>query len=263
MDVLQEHLKIIERNPDCINFLNTHQALNLPIHSHSKAQFCYAEGGVTFFQNEEMQFLLPARHCMWIPSNVTHKIWHRYVSDTIYTFFVPENAVPKDPFYDKIGIYPVTPLLLEMIHYAQKWKGDLLPSSFAYRFVKSITDLLGDSQQPSLPFSLPTSENPRVLVILQFLQFNLSSKFTLEQVANHFNMSDRTLTRLFQKSLNVSFYQYLKMARLIRAMEILLLEPDMPIHEVAYSVGYDSLSSFSNSFQKMIGKRPSAFREVG
>jgi AraC-like DNA-binding protein len=41
-----------------------------------------------------------------------------------------------------------------------------------------------------------------------------------------------------------------------------LLESDLTISEIAYEVGYDSISSFSNTFFKMTGRRPSTFKEL-
>ncbi|MNU11728.1 DNA-binding transcriptional regulator AraC [compost metagenome] len=48
---------------------------------------------------------------------------------------------------------------------------------------------------------------------------------------------------------------------MIKAMEK-LLETDLTISEIAYEVGYNSISSFSNTFYKMVGKRPSEFKEL-
>ncbi|MCZ4242676.1 helix-turn-helix domain-containing protein [Pedobacter punctiformis] len=56
------------------------------------------------------------------------------------------------------------------------------------------------------------------------------------------------------------FFQYLKLMRMTKAMEK-LLESDLIISEIAYSVGYKGIPSFSSTFSKMFGKRSSEFKD--
>ena len=48
-------------------------------------------------------------------------------------------------------------------------------------------------------------------------------------------------------------------ARMIRAME-LLSGQDVPVIEVAYSVGFESVSAFSTAFRRFVGETPSRYR---
>ena len=117
------------------------------------------------------------------------------------------------------------------------------------------------SEHP-LPIALPTTENLRLRPVLRHIVDGLADDgMSLESVGKAMGFSERTLSRLFQSALDTSFFQYLKLARMIKAMEK-LLESDATISEVAYQVGYNSISSFSNTFYKMVGKRPSEFKEL-
>lgn len=71
--------------------------------------------------------------------------------------------------------------------------------------------------------------------------------------------SVRSLTRLFKTHLDLSFLQYLKMLRMVKAME-LLMETNKNVSEVAFEVGYSSIAAFSNTFQQLVNIRPSDFQ---
>ena len=46
--------------------------------------------------------------------------------------------------------------------------------------------------------------------------------------------------------------------RIIKAVE-LLVKPGVNVSEVAYSVGYESVPTFSNNFKEIMGVRPHMF----
>lgn len=233
--------------------------IKLPMHQHDKAQLCYAEGGATFLVLEDNTYLLPSRHYSWIPAGVKHQIWHKTHTDTIFTCYIPTNILPDNDFYKKIGIYPVTPVIFEMSQYAMQWDGNLFPGDFRFKFISTLVDLLMDMNQKELPFALPTTSNEHLQKILTFIQGNLQEKISLEALSKRFGVSERTLSRNFKTHLRISFFQYLKLARVIRSIEM-MMNKDMSISEIAFATGYESISAFSNNFYKVVGKRPSEFK---
>ncbi|CAL1518284.1 AraC family transcriptional regulator [Chitinophaga sp. MM2321] len=233
---------------------------HFPFHKHNKGQLTYVEGGAAFLYTRDKTYFLPARHYMWVPPGVEHYFQHRYPANYVRTiYFFTDEDDTSDPFYTRTGIYPVNNLLLEMILYTSKWDGNVLPGTKGYRFVKAIKNILPDISEQPLPITLPTTENTRLKPVLKFIQENLAESLTLESVGQEFNYSERTLIRLFRSTMDISFFQYLKLARMIRAMGY-LLETDKTISEIAWDTGYNSVSAFSNTFYKLVGKRPSDFQ---
>ncbi|NLR77667.1 AraC family transcriptional regulator [Chitinophaga eiseniae] len=230
-------------------------------HKHNKGQLTYVEGGAAFLYTKDKTYFLPARHYMWVPAGVEHYFQHRYPANfvrTIYFFSEPEDQ--DDPFYTKTGIYPVSNLLLEMILHTAQWDGDILPGDKRFTFIKAIKDMLPEISSVPLPITLPTTDNPRLQPVLRYIQENLAEPLTLESVGHAFNYSERTLTRLFRATMDISFFQYLKLARMIKAMGY-LLETEKTINEIAWDTGYNSVSAFSNTFFKLVGRRPSDFQQ--
>lgn len=230
-------------------------------HQHLKGQLTYVEGGVIFLYANDKSYFLPGRHYLWIPAGVAHHLEHRYRSAVVRNIYFAPDDKNQDPFYDRIGIYPVNNLLLEMLKYSELWNGNIAPGSPQYDFLNTLKNILPDISKHPLPIVVPTTDNERLRPALQYIHQHLSEALTLESIAAATGFSERTLSRVFLASLDISFFQYLKLVRITKAMEK-LLESDLTISEIAYEVGYDSISSFSNTFFKMTGRRPSSFRAL-
>jgi AraC-like DNA-binding protein len=79
------------------------------------------------------------------------------------------------------------------------------------------------------------------------------------EVATSMNISDRYLYNLFVKQEGVSPKQYLTALRLSNAKR-LLRETGHSISEIAVSVGFPDVLSFSRFFARHTGSSPTAFR---
>ena len=90
-----------------------------------------------------------------------------------------------------------------------------------------------------------------------------SPDLTLERMAEHFKVGKRTLNRIFNRQLNCSPFQYLIMARMNYAVQ-LLGSNTLSIKDVADECGYRNTSFFIAEFKKYFRKTPLEFRrELG
>jgi YesN/AraC family two-component response regulator len=65
---------------------------------------------------------------------------------------------------------------------------------------------------------------------------------------------------MFKKATGLTFTDYLGRVRVERAKG-LLLDPNRRISEVAYEVGFGSLTHFNRIFRKLVGESPTDYRE--
>lgn len=229
-------------------------------HKHNKGQLTYVEGGVAFLYTRDKTYFLPARHYMWVPAGVEHYFVHRYPANYVRNiYFYAEPGDNDDPFYSRTGSYPVNNLLLEMILYTGQWDGHITPGDKRFTFLKAMKEMLPEISKTPLPINLPTTDHPRLQPVLRYIHENLAENLTLDVIGHEFSLSERTLTRLFRNTMDISFFQYLKLARMMRALGY-LLETRKTVNEIAWDTGYNSVSAFSNTFYKLIGKRPSEFQ---
>ena len=92
-----------------------------------------------------------------------------------------------------------------------------------------------------------------------YMNLQYHRQLTIAEVAASLNISDRYLYNLFVKAEGCSPKQYLTRIRL-QVSTHLLCESDLCIGEIATSVGFPDVLTFSKFFSKQIGVSPTAFR---
>lgn len=233
----------------------------LPIHSHNKHQLSYVEGGIAFLNTPTNSYFLPARHFVWVPAGMKHNVELRSSVVMVRNLYFPADLFPKDHKLRKMGIYPVTDLIMEMILYTEKWRGGFTnDDTEKYEFLIALRNVLLAVSREPLPVALPTTKNTSLQVILKYIHHHLDGEMKLDVVAKEFGMSSRSLSRLFRDEMDLSFLQYVKLTRVILGMEM-LLETEMSVSEIAYACGYSNVAALSNVFEQMVHIRPLDFRK--
>jgi AraC-like DNA-binding protein len=85
------------------------------------------------------------------------------------------------------------------------------------------------------------------------------SELGIEPVAAHVNLGRSSFSKLFNEKLGISFPQYIASLRIEKAKE-LLKGTNLQISEIAFQVGFESVSHFNRTFKKALGITPRAFR---
>jgi len=99
-------------------------------------------------------------------------------------------------------------------------------------------------------------ERQKLYQAREILNSNLETPPSLSELSRMIGLNDFKLKKNFKELFGVPVFKYLQNERMAKAHE-LLRGGDISIQEVAWHVGYDSLSSFSNAFLKKYGFRPS------
>lgn len=232
----------------------------IPFHSHTKGQLSYVEGGLAYLQINEKHYVIPARHYFWIPKGLTHILKIGHSGTVLRSLFFYTYDDDKHPFYSEVGIYPISGLLMEMIKHTETWDGHILLTDKKYKFLTVIKDILPEISEKKSPIALPFTDNERMVPILDYLEKNIAENHCLKSISKKFGISERSLSRLFQLTLNTSFLQYIKLLRVVKSIE-LMLQTNWSISEIAFFVGYGSLAAFSTTFYQLTNYRPSDFRK--
>ncbi|WEK71421.1 MAG: AraC family transcriptional regulator [Candidatus Chryseobacterium colombiense] len=257
MEILSQLINIVDQNPDSILVMRQQTEQRLPSHQHDKAQLLLVYGGIAYLQTEEKDFYIPSNHYIWIPKNYPHNLMFNSQDLYIINIYFPKDN--ESGFYDELGIYPVSKLLSEMLSFSEKWQGDYDKSSFEFEFLSMLKKVLSKENLKKFSIQLPTTDDQRLNTITDSVRMRLNENLTLEDTAKRSGMSIRSLTRLFQTKLHITFIQYIKMLRIIKAME-LIKTTDLNMTEIAYEVGYSNISAFSNNFLQLTNMRPSEFK---
>lgn len=92
---------------------------------------------------------------------------------------------------------------------------------------------------------------------VQFVENNLGSRILAEEMAGLCMMSPFRFSRAFREAFGVTFREYVMRMRLTEAAR-LLQNPQAPVTQVAYAVGFNDMSHFSRLFKREFGTTPSA-----
>jgi len=94
----------------------------------------------------------------------------------------------------------------------------------------------------------------------KFIAQNQGGALCLATVAKAVNTSTFYFCKLFKRATGLTFTDYLARVRIERA-KALLLDRNRRVSEVAYDVGFQSLTHFNRVFKKIVGRSPSSYRQ--
>ncbi len=103
------------------------------------------------------------------------------------------------------------------------------------------------------------SEPPMIARAREFIREHQTEDLSLGTVAKAVNCSTFYFCKMFKKATGLHFTEYLSRVRIEKAKN-LLLNPNLRISEIAYEVGFQSLTHFNRVFRRMVGESPTEFR---
>lgn len=103
------------------------------------------------------------------------------------------------------------------------------------------------------------SEPAAIAKARKFIHANLDQPLPLGLVARHAGLSESHFCRLFKESAGLTLTDYVNRCRIDWAKRE-LLKPEARISEIAFLIGYQSLSQFNRSFARIVGLSPTLYR---
>jgi AraC-like DNA-binding protein len=92
-----------------------------------------------------------------------------------------------------------------------------------------------------------------------FIHEHSDEELSLTQVAKAANISPNHLSEKFKQVTGINFVKYIARRRFEKA-RVLLRDPNLRVSEIAFAVGFQSLSQFNRVFKKQSGKSPTEYR---
>ena len=105
-------------------------------------------------------------------------------------------------------------------------------------------------------------DNNIIMKVIDFIEENLESGLSLDEVSKKAGYSKFHLNRLFSESVGCTLYKYIQMRRLTVAAEK-LVNTKKSIVDIAYESNYDSQQSFTLAFKQLYLCTPQRYRMFG
>jgi AraC-like DNA-binding protein/mannose-6-phosphate isomerase-like protein (cupin superfamily) len=228
-------------------------------HAHHMGQLIFVEKGVQYLHTAERTYLLPTHHCAWIPPGLVHRTSSPVKQVYLRCIFLSKTA--NDPFFQELNIFHTSKVLREMVLFTEQWSRLEEEDALELDFLKALIGILPLTFNAALPLVLPVPQDPRIASMVDYLTDcvaiggDMANELKIPEVAKRFNLSARTMERLFKQDIGITVAGYIKLYKVIKAVELLSVSGET-VKSVAMKVGYDSVSTFSNTFYKVLGLRP-------
>lgn len=232
-------------------------------HQHSWAQIVFCTKGAVRIHVENNVYVLPPWKALWIPPEKSHSA-NLLESSDLYSVYVKTAQTGRELEYidslikqcSSCKIIEVTVLLNELVKLLAE---EELETVKKYESVVILILLeIINATEVSIGVRFPADDaDKRVLQVCNVFLEDPRVDINLNDLINNIGASPSTFHRLFNKEMGCSFNKWKK--QVLLAQVILLAEQDLSITQIAFELGYGSLSAFSFMVSQTVGITPSDF----
>jgi AraC family transcriptional regulator len=101
----------------------------------------------------------------------------------------------------------------------------------------------------------------KLRAVVEYIEEHLDAELTLEQMAALAHLSAYHFARRFKAATGLPPHRYVISRRVERAQQLLQLDSDLSLAEIAARVGFSDQSQFSHRFKRVVGVTPNQFRK--
>jgi len=102
--------------------------------------------------------------------------------------------------------------------------------------------------------------NKLVCDILNYIEENINSKFSIQDIADEFFFNRFYIMKLFKKEIKTSINNYINIKRIYNSL-LDIKNTDESYLTIALNNGFNSLEYFSETFKNIIGVPPSTYKK--
>jgi AraC-like DNA-binding protein len=216
-----------------------------------------ASAGVLRLEAQEQVWLLPPARAALIEAGRPIRVSIPRPATTASVLF-EVGFTPTPPA--ALTVFDLSPLARALLTECRAWgdEDEPLPAypRSLFSALAAVTWRLAGRPSPLL---VATGRSPELRRALDLTRERLGDDVRFEDIAAEVGLATRSLARRFEDEIGMTWRAALRRMRLLRAIEELATS-DAPITEIAFRVGYSSLSAFNAAFRELTGGTPSTYR---
>ncbi len=189
----------------------------------------------------------------WTPKDCSHKV---KIFSSVQVYVLNLDYSEADGFPDEPGVYGMNTFLGALLQKSSELEDESYPSTYMSHLVALLGYEIASLEE--LPLGLPLPLDRRARNIADQLMKCPSSELTQEQLASHWGVSVRTLSRIFIKQTGMTFSQWRQQSKIITSLK--LIQEGLTIAEVAERSGYSNVSAYIEAFRQRFGETPGKFQ---
>lgn len=222
------------------------------LHSHNARQIIYAVSGVMEITTDWGMWLLPPQRALWMPDKIAHSMRTRGSPVSLRTVYIDLDFFFSDAPNEPCAIH-ISDLLRELILASTAITNS--NNKRNYHILSLIPEEIVWSKEKGL--HLPTGKDKRLTIICETILKHPHDNRTLDEWAIQTGTTTRTLSRLFNSELGVTFQIWRQQARVMSALP--RLASGESVTNVALETGYETPGAFSAMFKRHLGVSPGRY----
>jgi len=223
------------------------QGFEISAHAHSAHQIVHAVSGVMRVSTWDGFWVVPPQRAIWMPAHQTH--WIDCATDvSMRTVYLAAQVagVPKT-----CEVWSVSPLMREVMVRLNTRPDPAMQAALADLLLLEIERI------DATPLHLPEPRDPRARRVSDALLRDPADGRSLDDWARAAGATRRTLIRLFARETGMTFREWRRQLRVLRALE--QLATGASVTATALDHGYATPSAFIQAFREVLGTTPARY----
>lgn len=223
-------------------------------------QILYTKKGNGMVKLYNEYVAVPERTLMLLPPNVPH--FYQMQGDEWETYWVTFSGWGVERFFDIDASVILVPdefdflsRFNKLLSFRMNRQWDLQSSALLYSFLLDCKGLVPEESGSAYKMRKQLKES------LIYIHNHYMDVIELSYLAKISGMTREHLCRIFKKYMGMRPFEYITKIRIQKAKELLLLNREMNIAEIAKKVGFQSSSYFSVVFKKHQGCTAEEYRK--
>ncbi|MFT0211061.1 helix-turn-helix domain-containing protein [Pseudomonas sp. F1_0610] len=210
--------------------------MSVTAHSHIEQQWVYMHEGLGVVRTPSQSIFISHGQLLKIPARFAHEfeVMRTGRVSVFYATPASEDGI--------LAQQTVSTLLVQLLELFQQESDPKLRDAYAQVIYPQLL------QQQNVAFNTYVTNrlDRRLLKAMEVVSSRPNIQLTLNHAADHAGVSIRTLHRLFLQGLGCSFRQW--RTHIVMQEAVILQKQGLNQTQIAYELGYDSLSAFSAAF---------------
>lgn len=165
------------------------------------------------------------------------------------------QSVPDHDFFKQVHLFPAPKVLKEMLLYASKWNKRLYDEEEKDIFLQAMLTSLPSFCNENNALQIPIPTDSRLIPVCNTININYPYHLDMENLADVAKMSVRNLQRTFKQETGITIQKYMQLIRILKSIAYLDTN-QYTLSEIAFKVGYKSLSAFTASYFAIMKTKP-------
>lgn len=234
-------------------------------YKNKEKQFQQTKGlALSFYADDNVEFVhtvspeKPLR-CLLIATSIRNLDRLPNDEGEIFSTLLNELVNPSDHYVEgpKFLMTPEMDHIVDSV-FNMKYEGKTKMMFFRSQMTTLLSHFFGQLASGQTE-KINATEREKLFLAKDILVNNLDNPPTLSELSLQIGLNTYNLKKNFKELFGTPVFKYLQNERLKTAHE-LISSQNATVQEAAWQVGYDSLGSFSNAFEKKYGYRPSQIK---